>query len=96
MATATKANGKSSVTRLMDSIEGIEQSSLDSVRRFLESVDGALPALSDDAPRRKIINAAFDMVEQLVDASNNFTRNVVKTTEDALGVSKSSTSAAAK
>lgn len=96
MAAATPANGKSSAHRLVDSIEGIEQSSLDSVRRFLESVDGALPALGDDAPRRKIIDAAFGMVEQLVGASNDFTRNVVKTTEDALGVNKSSKSSSAK
>ena len=71
--------------RLVDSIEDVEQSSLEAIRRFLDTVDGAFPALSDDGLRRTIIDSAFQMVEQLVGASSQFARNAVKVIEDALG-----------
>lgn len=83
---ATKQETRSDgASRLVDSIEDVERSSLEAVRRFLDTVDGSLPDVGDDGPRRKIIDSAFRMVEQLVGASNQLTRNVVKVTQDALG-----------
>jgi hypothetical protein len=71
--------------RLIDSVEDAEQSALEAVRKFLDTVDGAFPGASDDGPRRRIIDSAFKMTEQLVGASNQLARRVVKITEDALG-----------
>jgi hypothetical protein len=73
------------LTRIGDSVEDAEQSALEAVRRFLDTVDGVFPKVSEDRPRRKIIDSAFKMTEQLVGASNQLARRVVKVTEDALG-----------
>ena len=51
-------------------IEHAEQSSLEAVRKFLDTVDSVFPDLSEDGPRRKIIDSAFKMTEQLVGSSN--------------------------
>lgn len=71
-------------SRLIDSIEEAEHASLEAVRRFVDTVDGAFPHLSDDEPRRKIIDAAFKMTEQLVASTNRFTQNVLDVTEKAM------------
>jgi hypothetical protein len=73
------------LTRIVDSVEDLEQSALEAVRKFLDTVDGVVPEVSGNGPRRKIIDSAFKMTEQLVGASNQLARRVVKVTEDALG-----------
>jgi hypothetical protein len=56
------------------------------VRKFLDAVDGVFPDVSrDGGPRRKIIDSAFKMTEELVGASNKFAQKMVKVTEDAFG-----------
>jgi hypothetical protein len=40
--------------------------------------------VSEDGPRKKVIDSAFEMVEQLVSASNQLAQNVVDLTEKAL------------
>ena len=79
----TKAE-ESSGTRLIDTIEDAERASLEAVRKFVDTVDGVFPALGDDAPRRKIIDAAFRMTENLVGASNRLAQNVLDVTEKEL------------
>jgi hypothetical protein len=71
--------------RIIDSVEDAEQSALDAVRKFLDTVDGVFPADGEEGPRRKIIDSAFKMTEQLVGASNQLARRVVTVTEDARG-----------
>lgn len=85
MAPTKQQAAPSRSRRLVDSIEDVEQTSLAAVRTFVDSVDGAFPALSDARPRQKIIDSAFDMVEQVVGASNQFTRKVFEATEQQLG-----------
>jgi hypothetical protein len=75
---------QSSGTRLIDTIEDAERASLEAVRKFVDTVDGVFPALGDDAPRRKIIDAAFRMTENLVGASNRLAQNVLDVTEKEL------------
>ena len=70
--------------RIIESIQDAEQSALDAVRRFLDTVNGVFPDVSEDGPRRKIIDSAFKMTEQLVGTSNEFAQRVVKVTEKAL------------
>ena len=79
---ATKTDG---AERIVDSIESMERSSLEAMRRMVDTVDDALPVLRDSAPRRKVIDSAFQVAEQVVDASNQFTRSIFKMTEDELG-----------
>ncbi len=79
--TPTKDDGN----RLIDSIERVEHVSLEAVRRFLDSVDSVFPSsASDDGPRRKIIDSAFKMTEQLVGAANGLARNILDATEKTL------------
>ncbi len=71
-------------SRIIESIQGLEQSTLEAVRKFLDTVDGVFPDVSEDGPRRKIIDSAFKMVEQMVNASTKLAQNVVSVTESAL------------
>ena len=70
--------------RIMEIISESEQVSLDAVRRFVDTVDGAFPDVADDSPRQRIIDSAFRMVEQLVGASNQLAQNIVTVTEHTL------------
>ena len=72
-------------TRLIDTIEHAEHASLEAVRSFLDTVNGAFPHLGgDDGPRRKIIDSAFKMTEQLVSTSTGLAKNILDVTEKAL------------
>ena len=69
---------------VIESIQDAEQSALEAVRRFLDTVDGVFPEVNEDGPRRKIIDSAFKMTEQLVGASNQLAQRVVTATGKAL------------
>ena len=66
------------------------------MRKFVDTVDGVFPDVGEDGPRRKVIDAAFKMVEQLVGASNQLAQNVVELTENAMGERASGASSAAQ
>jgi hypothetical protein len=85
MTKTEQATREPGLIRIVDSVEDAEQSALEAVRKFLDTVDGVFPKVSEDGPRRKIIDSAFKMTEQLVGASNQLARRVVKVSEDALG-----------
>jgi hypothetical protein len=71
-------------SRVIESIQDLEQSALEAVRKFVDTVDGQFPDVREDGPRRKIIDSAFKMAEQMVDASNRLAHNIVSVTENAL------------
>jgi len=75
---------QSDTTCLFDRIENLEQVSLEAVRKFLDTVDGVFPDLSKDGPRRKIIDSAFNMTEQLVSTSTRLAQNILEVTEKSL------------
>lgn len=70
-------------SRLFEKIEEAEHSSLEAVRKFLDTVDEALPAVGKDQSRRKIIDSAFQMTEHLVSTSTELARNIFDLTEKA-------------
>jgi len=71
--------------RLIDTVEHAEHASLEAVRSFLDTVNGVFPHLGgDDGPRRKIIDSAFKMTEQLVKTSTGLAKNILDVTEKAL------------
>lgn len=97
MATTTKANGSAKdtvsdtvqdasegVRRLIESLEKNEKSALESMKRFVDAVNDAFPDISEDGPRRQIIEAAFKMTEQVVEASNRMATSVVDVTGGAV------------
>jgi hypothetical protein len=70
--------------RVIESLRDAEESALEAVRKFVDTVNGVFPDVSEEGPRRKIIDSAFKMTEQLVGASNDLAQRIVKTTSDAL------------
>lgn len=75
----TDKEDQDSVERLIGTLRDNEMSALEAVREFVDTVDGAFPSLGEDGgPRRRIIDAAFRMTEQLVDTSNQVALNIVQ------------------
>ena len=74
-AAQTKRTG---TARLVDTIEDAEHTSLEAVRTFLDTVDSVIPHRGgDDGPRRKIIDSAFRMTEQLAQNFLDVTRKAL-------------------
>ncbi|HXX89664.1 MAG TPA: hypothetical protein VEI83_05505 [Acidimicrobiales bacterium] len=74
--------------RLIESIDHVEKASLEAVRRFLDTVDEAFPHLSDEKPRRKIIDSAFEMTEHLVASATRFAQDIVNISQRAVSESE--------
>ena len=72
-----------STDRLIASFHDAGNTALESVRKFLDTVNGVFPDVSvEDGPRQKIIDSAFRMTEQLVSSSTRLAGNIVKVTQD--------------
>ena len=85
--TGTEAGG--SANRIIESLGDAGTSALESVREFLDTVNSAFPDVgTDEGPRRRIIDSAFKMTEQLVGASTDLAEKLVKASQDALGEAK--------
>jgi hypothetical protein len=86
MATSTEeVTRDEGVVRVIESVQDAEQSALEAVRKFVDTVNGVFPDVSSEGgPRQKIIDSAFKMTEQLVGASNQLAQRIVKVTENAL------------
>ena len=69
---------------VIEALEGLEQASLEAIRQFIDTVDGMLPDVHDDGRRRKILDSAIEMVEQLVGTSSQIARNVVAATKQVM------------
>ena len=81
---AVKAAGTTVGERIIESLETGETSALEAVRKFVETVDSSFPDLGgDDGSRKKIINSAFKMTEQLLASANDVARQVLKASQDA-------------
>lgn len=73
------------IQRLIGDVEHGEKSVLEAVRRFVDTVNDAFPDVTEDGPRRQIIDAAFQMTERVVEASNKMAITLVDATEGAIG-----------
>ena len=71
--------GSSSADRIIESFRDAGNTALESVRKFLDTVNGAFPDVgADHGPRQRIIDSAFKMTEQLVSASTELAKNAAK------------------
>ncbi len=94
--TATQGKEKGT-TRLFGTIEQAEHTSLEAVRKFVDTVDGAFPDLGDNGPRRKnIIDSAFKMTEQVVSASTRLAQSILELPEKVLTESDRESASSAK
>ncbi|MBK6855056.1 MAG: hypothetical protein IPG97_00415 [Microthrixaceae bacterium] len=92
-ATATKPADKPAdgLQGLIEGLQANESSAIDAIKRFVDTVNDSFPDIGDDGPRRQVIDAAFKMTHQVVDASNRLAINLIDVTENALdGLGKAS------
>jgi hypothetical protein len=78
---------------VLDSLEKGQRAAIDAVRKFLDTVDHALPALPrDEGPsrRREIVDSALEMADRLVHTQYDFIHKVI----DSAGKSLSGTDGA--
>lgn len=79
MATTEQDETAERTNKLIESVRNAEDSALEAVREFLDTVNGVFPDVNaEDGPRRKIIDSAFKMTEQLVGASTQLAAKVIK------------------
>jgi len=78
---------------IIESVHDAQELALEAVRKFLDTVDGVFPDLTQDGVRRKIIDSAFKMTEQVVGASTELAEKIVKVTSEALAQPRSVTGA---
>jgi hypothetical protein len=78
--------GSASADRIIESFHNAGNTALESVRKFLDAVNGVFPDVGEDnGPRQRIIDSAFKMTEELVGTSTELAQKIVKASQDALG-----------
>jgi hypothetical protein len=74
--------------RVLEQVKESQESAIEAVRRFMESVDDALPPHGEERSRRQeVIDSALEMSEKLVKTQYEFLTNVVRSAGEALGAS---------
>ena len=64
---------------VLKSVEAGQRAAIEAVRKFVDTVDEAIPALGDRPSRRQtVIDAALDMADRLVTTQYEFLRSVVR------------------
>jgi hypothetical protein len=70
---------------VLKSVEAGQRAAIEAVRKFVETVDEAMPGHGDRPSRREtVIEAALDMADRLVTTQYNFIRSVVGSADRAL------------
>jgi hypothetical protein len=78
-------------SEIIESTREAEESALEAVRKFVDTVNDAFPDVGEDGPRRKIIDSAFKMTEQVVGSWNQVAEKILQATSDVLAQSKTDT-----
>jgi hypothetical protein len=64
---------------VLDSVEAGQRAAIEAVRRFVDTVDQALPAHGEGPSRRQeIVGSALEMADRLVHTQYDFTRKVIE------------------
>ena len=64
---------------VLKSLESGQRAAIEAVRKFVDTVDEALPAIGERPSRRQeIVDAAMDMADRLVHTQYDFLRRVVQ------------------
>jgi hypothetical protein len=67
---------------VLKSVESGQRAAIDAVRKFVDTVDEAIPARSDHpSGRETVIDAALDMADRLVTTQYEFLRSVVRSAD---------------
>jgi hypothetical protein len=63
---------------LLESVGTGRQSAIEAVRKFVDTVDEAMPNLVDPSLRKTILDAALDLADQLGTTTNEFARSIAR------------------
>ena len=75
--------------QLLDQLNSGQRTAIEAARKFMQSVDEALPLHGEGPSRRQeIIDSALEMSERLVETQYDFLRSVVHSAGEALGASR--------
>jgi len=81
--------GPDNADRIIESVEDAENSALEAVRKFLDTVNEVFPDFTaEGGPRRKIIDSGFKMAEQLVGTSSQLAQRIIKVGQSVLSESE--------
>lgn len=70
---------------VLKSVEAGQRAAIEAVRKFVDTVDAALPAIGDRPSRREsVIDAALDMADKLVTTQYDFLRSIMRSAERSL------------
>ena len=69
---------------MLNSIQADRQTAMDAVRKFVAALDEVMPNLVDESARKKVIDAALDMIDQLVTAQLELVRKAIGSVGEAL------------
>jgi len=73
---------------LLESLESGQRAVIEAVRKFVDTVDGMLPALGERPSRRQeVLDAAMEMADRLVHTQYDFLHNVLQGAGKALSKS---------
>jgi hypothetical protein len=89
---STTAKQKGAVARTADlseevlkTVETGQRAAIEAVRKFVDTVDEAFPAIGDRPSRREtLIDAALDMVDKIVTTQYDFLRSIVRSADRSL------------
>lgn len=74
--------------QVLEQVKGSQKKAIEAVRKFMESVDEALPPHGENPSRRQeVIDSALEMSEKLVQTQYDFLTGVVRSAGEALGAS---------
>lgn len=72
--------------QVLEQVKGSQEKAIEAVRKFMESVDDALPPHAENpSKRQEVVDSALEMSERLVQTQYDFLRNVVRSAGEALG-----------
>ena len=89
---STSAQQKTAVDRtadlsdeVLESVESGQRAAIEAVRKFVETLDEAIPAIGERPSRREtVIDAALEMADKLVHTQYDFLRSVVHSADRSL------------
>ena len=69
---------------VLESVGDSQKTAIEAVRKFVDTLDETTPNLVDAELRKKILDAALDLAEQLANTTNEFLRSTVESAGKAL------------
>ena len=70
---------------MLKTVEAGQRAAIEAVRKFVDTVDEALPAIGDRPSRREtLIDAALDMADKLVTTQYDFLRSIMHSADRSL------------